>query len=311
MRSRMALLGGLALGMCPAGLSDTVTLFPYNLTGINNNGAMVGWPYHQQNGWNGFLYQAGAYTPIAVPEAQYNFPTAINDNGEIVGYWSSSTIDGDEQNGFVYIGGKYTTLDYPGAAATQLLGITDSGEILGSYTNLLVNGKYQSGSFLYNDGTFHLLPVRGAAINDEGEIAGSNLDSQDSTYTVDNHGTLTTYHIPLPNAVVTGFNDAGQVVGEYTVTGNTWGAFVAQGDKVISLTNLNTETASANAINDHGMIVGSYSTELYCCPPPKNSSAGGLIFTPDAVPEPSTLVLTAFPFVLLAVLRKRYARLRP
>jgi len=108
-------------------------------TGINDLGQIVG--YYGYSGI-GFLYSDGAYTAVSYPaktflvppgtiatptnpgiliadHADITEPTAINDSGQIVGWWELGT----GYSGFVFSGGTYTTL--PPLAANTFAAATD------------------------------------------------------------------------------------------------------------------------------------------------------------------------------------------
>lgn len=71
------------------------------------------------------------YTTLDNPIALDTHPTAINNNGQVVGYYDDAT----GSHGFVYSGGIYTTLDNPDAipGTTYLTGINNSRQVVGYY----------------------------------------------------------------------------------------------------------------------------------------------------------------------------------
>ena len=78
----------------------------------------------------GFLYSGGVYTIIDPPGSFGTYAMAINDPGQIVGYYADSS---NHFHGFLDSGGTYTILDFPGAIDTYLDDINDSGQIVGRY----------------------------------------------------------------------------------------------------------------------------------------------------------------------------------
>ena len=70
------------------------------------------------------------FTPIDFPGAVLTNAQGINDQGEIVGFY---TDGGGRTHGFVQSGGHFRSVDYPNADATQALGIGPAGDIVGTY----------------------------------------------------------------------------------------------------------------------------------------------------------------------------------
>jgi probable HAF family extracellular repeat protein len=112
-----------------------------SLTGINNNGVIVGQYYVPS--WTGAVRLSdGTWVypvPRPHPENGYGPLNAINDNDIAVGTYS----DGTYYHGYYYDGGGNTYSvfpDYPGSATTWPLGINNNGYVVGYY-------QYQDGSY--------------------------------------------------------------------------------------------------------------------------------------------------------------------
>jgi probable HAF family extracellular repeat protein len=70
---------------------------------------------------------------VCFPSAIDTYAYGINDDGQIVGYYSTSS---GQQHGFVYSHGHYTTLNDPSATyGTEAYGINDHGQIVGEYAD--------------------------------------------------------------------------------------------------------------------------------------------------------------------------------
>jgi uncharacterized membrane protein len=95
-------------------------------TGINANGDIVGW-YTDNKGTHGFLLRAGTYASIDFPgAAAFTEVWKINDTGEIVGRYRSST-DGN-YHVFVLNNGSFTSVpDVPGSVQTAPGGFSEDG----------------------------------------------------------------------------------------------------------------------------------------------------------------------------------------
>jgi probable HAF family extracellular repeat protein len=102
--------------------------------GTNNRGQIVGYySLPGQYAWHGFLYDAGAFTPLDVPFSGATNGTqayGINNRGQIVGGYSYAN---GEVQGFLYARGVFESLNVPGATSTVAYGINDRGQIVGEY----------------------------------------------------------------------------------------------------------------------------------------------------------------------------------
>jgi probable HAF family extracellular repeat protein len=125
----------LAVGCCPLGVGGTYA------QGINDRGDIVGFYVDSTNnpthGEHGFLYRNGQYETLDDPLVYQQGPStraeAINNKGQIVGYYNDST---NLLRGFVYSNGQYTTLNVPSATYyTYAFGINDNGQVVGYYTS--------------------------------------------------------------------------------------------------------------------------------------------------------------------------------
>jgi probable HAF family extracellular repeat protein len=78
------------------------------------------------------VYSGGGFTSFDEPlTTDGTYPTAINDAGQVVGYY----IDSSGFHGFLYSGGAFTTIDDPSTQYTEAYtiptGINDLGQIVG------------------------------------------------------------------------------------------------------------------------------------------------------------------------------------
>jgi uncharacterized membrane protein len=85
--------------------------------------------------------QTFTYAPINVPGATQTEARGINNNGEIVGFYKTTSC-GDYDlkvpscltHGFKYVNGKYIKLMVPNAVSTAIMGVNDLGDLVGFYT---------------------------------------------------------------------------------------------------------------------------------------------------------------------------------
>ena len=215
----------------PVGTDGTIAY------GISDTGQVVGYSYvavpGASNSWSdqGFIYSGGAngtYTTLNDQNAgagsnQGTVPIAINNSGEVVGYYYNSN---GAYHGFLYSNGGFTELDYPEAdAQTAPYAINNAGEVVGYFNN----GSNVEG-FIYSggaNGTWTALNVPGASntyaygINNEGQVLGDYSDANGEHAFIYSNGIYTT--LDFPNGLPAGtdayaFNDAGEVVGSYSAT---------------------------------------------------------------------------------------------
>jgi hypothetical protein len=105
-------------------------------SGINNHGQIVGMAVDRTCGCNerGFVsnLRDGEVTFIAVPGSTITIVNAINDRGQLAGFY----VDASQQHhGFVLDDGRVTTIDAPfaGAVLTEVAGINNRGDLVGRY----------------------------------------------------------------------------------------------------------------------------------------------------------------------------------
>jgi hypothetical protein len=179
---------------------------------------------------------------------------AMNDGGVITGYYN--------KHGFIRAAdGTITTFDPSGSVGTVPTAINAKGDIAGYYW---VSGSYAHGFLRIADGTITSFDVDGAqytqafGINEKDAIVGSGAGTIGFARTPG--GKITTFAQGLPLTQASGINAKGQVAGFYTFSQAPYGhAYV--GSLKSGFTNFdvpNGTQAQAFAINDSGVIAGSY-----------------------------------------------------
>jgi len=78
-----------------------------------------------------FNRQTSTYALVTPPGATNVTAAAINDAGDITGFY----VSGGQAIGFLKVGGSYTTFSYPEATSTTPFGINIHDQIVGSYTD--------------------------------------------------------------------------------------------------------------------------------------------------------------------------------
>jgi hypothetical protein len=217
----------------------------------------------------GFIWNNGTFTSISVPGSNGTAATAINNNGQIVGSYTTTAMTPQKSNGFIYIGGTFTyPFNVSGAVLTQPTGINNSGQIVGYFES-----PSAAHGFLHNSGgTFITFDYPGAtdtkfqSVNDSGTITGVATIGGTGVCFVYSSGVFTPINTSAyPNYFCNSaaINNSGQIAltlgtrysGLSTLLGlvETNGVFIA-----ISVPD--STMASAAGLNNLGDVVGVEST---------------------------------------------------
>ena len=198
-----------------------------------------------------------AYKALMYPGATDTLVQAINDAGQVVGYYDMS---GPGTHGFSRKGTGWSTVDYPGAAKTYVYGINNPGEMVGAYDDSggnthgfsLIGSSSATLDYPGAQGTY----VKG--INDAGQMVGYYYDNSGTSHgfllsgskwnTLDCPGAIKTF----PNAI----NKSGQIVGCFVDSYDTRHGFslVRSTWTTVAPTN---EAMTVNGIGNKGQMVGS------------------------------------------------------
>jgi YD repeat-containing protein len=266
--------------------------------GINNAGQIVGDFTSAGPGIQsfGFVRDAlGSFTPFSVPgQLLEGVSEGINDDGVIVGTYTA----GGHDHGFERdAAGNVTTINVPGASDTYLNGINNAGQIVG-FSSI--------GSFVRDAaGNYTMIGVPGTSatffaygINNAGQIVGSvSTASTSQSFVRDAAGNIRTFSIPGASSTdARGINDAGTILGDFQTPSSSQGFLL---DAIGNLTVLNLPVVPGglsffHGVNNEDQIVA------YWGP--------GVSFLGTPVPEPSTMVMSAFG--LIAVLGVFYRHRR-
>jgi probable HAF family extracellular repeat protein len=276
-------------------------------TAVNNAGVVVGWT-------GGDLYNGGFGSYWTAAGVAQNFPIGsqahgINDAGVIVGNLAQAGVP---QHAFRYDGtGPQQDLGVIAGTRSCAYDINEAGVIVGwsniNTTALKRAARYVNGAWSAIPGLSNFSDSEARAINESGDIvgiAGASGAFRFSSAT----GTTTALTSPFGSSrQAWDINDAGYVVGSVDGRAALWrpdGSFVDLEtwlDVTSPAEGLSVTLRQANAINNHGFIVGN-----------AGSGGGQGAFLLDAralVPEPAamSLLLPA----AAALLRRRRPRPRP
>jgi probable HAF family extracellular repeat protein len=213
------------------------------------------------------------YAPIDVPNAVKSTAYAINNVGQIVGWYGDSS---NCSHGYVLSGGSFTTIDYPGCPSpdypgfyggTNLFGINDSGEMVGDHGPSWYAVAF---GFTYSGGIISPFPTQPGAlstkpigINNAGQIVGA---SEMSYYPwpiigfLYSGGNFTAINPPgAINPGAMGINDLGQIVGcYYEAPPGAYHGFLYVGGSFTDINYPGAKSTFAHRINNSGVIVGFY-----------------------------------------------------
>lgn len=210
---------------------------------INSHGDMVGRGLNGDGAGVGFSWVGGVFTDLSVVGMVR--AASLNDNGEIVGssgyYWGYGGYLHGSLHGCLYTGGVFTdlgSLTGDPRTNTEALGINASGDIVG-YSQAADGSLH---AFLYHSaamqdlGTIEGANATAIAINDHGLVIGNLTNPYGANlgaFVVSN-GVMTDFGDLIVGSgsgwsqlVVTGLNNAGEIVGYGAMGGATHG-FLAE-----------------------------------------------------------------------------------
>jgi probable HAF family extracellular repeat protein len=211
------------------------------LGAITERGEMAG-KFRDRNGiYHGFVRdRLGRYRNIDVPGAMGTYAIKLNDMGQVVGTFNttSRTVTAAGAQGYLCEGGRFMTIAPPGAVFSQALGINNLGEVVGEYRD---QGGVTRG-FLWRRGQYMPINAPHAAgtsvvdINDHGDFVG--IYGEDATAAtirgfVVSGGRFTPFDLPgreIP--FITDINNDGQIAGtaiRNPADPNTYRGFVLAG----------------------------------------------------------------------------------
>jgi|SRR5580698_8470008 hypothetical protein len=211
-----------------------------------------------------------SYVTFDPPTSRFTNPFAINDKGQITGYW----FDGKLYHGFLREpDGTITSFDPPNSVATTPLSITDKGVIAGIYEEDRDGFDYYHGFIRRPNGSIISYDAPGSggytaiqAINQDKSFVGYYEDSQTGRthgFVQDAAGNFASFD--PPNSLATynwAINDGGTTTGYYVYEGagcgnGVFGGFVRAPDGTLTTYVIDAGVNPAG-INSHDVIAGDY-----------------------------------------------------
>ncbi len=238
------------------------------ITGINNNGALVGTALIG-SAWNGFVRDPnGTITTFTVPfaGATGTFPQGINDAGDIAGYYTVAA----GAHGFTQIATIFRSIDVPGGEQTVLYGLSNSGQTAATYTgggvthSAVYNATIGSWTSINVPNVKNSSAATGVSVNTNlNLVCGYYMDVSGVThgylYNIKTKG-LTTFDHPLAAGGSTqlfGVNGNGYAVGAYLDLNFTLHWFVMAPSRNLDIIPPpNGDSFNLVAINDQKTLAG-------------------------------------------------------
>ena len=219
---------------------------------INDRGQVVGYSWsrfseaHESEpaSVRAFLWEKGKMTNLGTVGGQDSAAVAINNRGQVVvavGDWALRETDA-----YLWENGRLTRLGPRAGEGEAVDAINDHGQIIGQATR----ANFRSYAFLWEKGKMIDLGFLDAKdINERGQIVGSGS----KTGVLWQDGKKTALGSLSPSDI----NDQGQVVGSTSGTGGSTRPVLWQNGTKTALPTLGGKWSGAEAINEHGQIIGS------------------------------------------------------
>jgi uncharacterized membrane protein len=222
--------------------------------GINNGGTIVGNFVTADWEIDGFVFDKGGFTDVAVPGGSGGALNDVNDLGQAVG--SFADVDTGVGHSFLRSkSGQITVLPdaATGAWLTEATGISNAGVIVGFF----IDADEQAHGFVLREGKYTTFLTR---INDRGKIVGiwGDADGRRHGFLLQNGVAKS---IDVPGAAATrsmGINNWGEIVGWYLDADLVAHGFLLRRDKYTDIDFPGAADSAALGINDRGVIVGTY-----------------------------------------------------
>jgi probable HAF family extracellular repeat protein len=271
--------------------------------GLNNLGQVVG-----TSDDAGFLYSGGSgitslgagRSPLAINDSgtvTYRstdfISQGVNASGEMIGYRSDDSF---RDQPVTMTNGVVTPIPLPNGGTVT--GINDSGDVVGSMRVYSYGGTPEMHPYLYSHGKLTDLGLprnttiaSALAINNAGQVVGGSNGPRGDAFLYQDGKTTYLGTLGGGSSLAGAINESGQIVGTSDVAQGPGHSFLYQDGKMTDLTELiratgGITTVGGGLLNDAGQIA----IDGYL---PGQTDIHAFLLTPQAVPEPATVLTFA------------------
>ena len=251
------------------------------VNGVNNEGQLVGFYVDKSGNTDGmlltppataYLWQTRTIDNSADPT--FNQLLAINNAGEIAGYYGSGAV-GHPNKGYVVLNDtKFVSENYPGSTQTQVTGVNNGGVTVGFEVDAAGNsvgfvdrnGVWQAALDPYAPTIGGVVSEQFLGVNDRNQVAGFYIKdaSDDAVGFIYNDVTGAFSNVAISGATsvtATDVNDEGYISGFYTTAGGKTEGFIDEGGHILSIPGgYGDSNVQVLGLNNTGLAVGSYET---------------------------------------------------
>jgi probable HAF family extracellular repeat protein len=212
---------------------------------------------------SGYTYKA-----INFPGASGTFAYAINDQDQVVGFYTGAGCS-QSTCGFLYSKGKFSTIECALEDSTDVFDISNKGEIIGTYSD---SGQPSVNGFIWegNSSCFDVVDPNNAGttqaegVNDSGEIVGFYDDASGNDHGFSYlNAAYTTIDCPgETGTLLFGINDSGVMVGaDYQTSLSDSTGFVYKSGKCTTVSFPGAISTQAIGINKSEQLSGLYNDD--------------------------------------------------
>jgi hypothetical protein len=103
---------------------------------INDHGDVAGFYNKTSSQVDAFLkLGSGRFITLAYPGAAMTQAFGVNDSDEVVGTYTTGSVNAAVTHGFTWWDGKYASVNISGASSTAINGVNDEGDLVGFFTD--------------------------------------------------------------------------------------------------------------------------------------------------------------------------------
>jgi len=271
MKLTMCAVVALTFGVAAQELETSYTTLDFpgaaatTMTGINAEGAMVGFYRDAAGKTHGFVRRRATYASIDFPDAAWTNARGISATGDVVGAYRMAGEPEVNQHGYrLGRDGQFSKIDFPGHISTVPVRLLPDGTIVGCYHDAAGMDSMHAMSLVRNafSGFDRTMTMHQGATPDGRTIVGYFAEMVDMRR---NHAYVLegASFVPfdVPGSVSTtaiDINASGVIVGVYEAPAGKTHGFVREGSQYVTLDVPGARTTSAWGINSDGTIVGGF-----------------------------------------------------